>query len=192
MRLDVSFYISPRGRHLPCRRGEPRRGVVHAEPARVYMRKRHTAHAALWDADVDFTPSDGLFTILLGCQTGAPASPNRSRTCVLENGSRALFICSWNDIREAGGLLGKVRSFVPASQRVAFSGRTACLSLSRTQKLFFLLLGPLLFFRPVLLNFFKSLSLVSFYLRGKRDTVSAVFIASHALLETLTCFLGQV
>lgn len=104
-------------------------------------------------------PRMGFFQFSSGVKTALPASPNRSRTCVLENGSRSLFICSWNDIREAGGLLGKVRSFVPASQRVAFSGRTACLSLSLSlapKSYFFCYLAPYYFFVLCVADFFLN------------------------------------
>lgn len=193
----VFLHLSSRP-SLPCRRGfgEPRRGVVHAQPARVYMRKRHTAHAALWDADVDFTPSDGLFSILLGCQTDAPCLPQLLPTmCAVctKTEAETLFISSWNDIREAGGPLGKVRSFVPASQRVAFSGRAAA-CVSRTQKLFFLL-GPLLFFRSVLLNFYEvSSPCFSFSTRGKRDglfLICAAFIAACPRTGDFNVFSGS-
>jgi hypothetical protein len=149
MRLDVSFYISPRGRHCLAAAAlenhveawytQSQRGSTCArgtQPTRPYGTQMLILH-----------PPMGFFRFSSGVKPALLASPNCSRPCVHENGSRALFICSWNDIREAGGLLGKVRSFVPASQRVAFSGRAACVSRSRIQKLFFLL-GPLLFFRP--------------------------------------------
>jgi hypothetical protein len=189
MRLDVSFYISPRGRHCLAAAAlenhveawytQSQRGSTCArgtQPTRPYGTQMLILH-----------PPMGFFRFSSGVKPALPASPNCSRPCVHENGSRARFICSWNDIREAGGLLGKVRSFVPASQRVAFSGRAAA-SLSHP-KLFFFCLAPYYFFVPRVAEFYEgSLVFLAFLLWE----MSCIHIDAAYALETLTCFLGQV